>query len=70
MADPKPPPTVSTVERPKYLFMKEVAEELRITYNGLWSIIASGKGPPVLKLNNSVRIPRDGYEKWVKSRTK
>ena len=67
---PKPPPTVSTVEHPKYLFIKECADMLRINYKGMWSIIASGEGPPWVKIRHHVRIPENGFNDWIKSRTK
>jgi predicted DNA-binding transcriptional regulator AlpA len=71
MQEPPPkPPTVSTVERPKYLFIKECAEMLRINYKGMWSIIASGNGPPSFKIRHHVRIPESGFNDWIKSRTK
>lgn len=67
---PSRPPTVSSVEVPRYLFITECADMLRLTYKGMWSILASGDGPPYIKLRNGVRIPQDGFNNWLNSRTK
>jgi len=64
------PPTVSSVEKPKYLFVKECADMLRLSYKGMWSILASGKGPPYVKVNKQVRVPQDGFNDWINSRTR
>jgi predicted DNA-binding transcriptional regulator AlpA len=66
----KLPPTVTSVEKPKYLFIKECADILRISYKGMWSLIASGEGPPHMKIRQNVRIPQDGFNDWLNSRTK
>lgn len=67
---PRLPPTLSSVEKPKYLFIKECAEILRISYKGMWSIIASGHGPPSFKTRQNVRIAESDFNDWIKSRTK
>lgn len=43
---------------------------LRLTYGGMWSILASGKGPPYLKLGHQIRIPQDKFDDWLNTRTK
>jgi excisionase family DNA binding protein len=63
-------PTVSTVEKPTYLFVKECAAILRLSYRGMYSILISGEGPPYVKLRKNLRIPREEFEDWLKSRTK
>ena len=69
-SEPTLPRTVSTVEKPKYLYVKECAELLRLTYKGMYSILISGDGPPYVKLRKELRIPQAGFDDWIKSRTR
>ena len=64
------PPTVSAVEVPKLLFVKECADMLRMSYKGMWSVIASGDGPPSIKIRKAVRVPQDTFVKWLEARTR
>jgi hypothetical protein len=63
-------PTTSSIDHPKYLFVKECADILRLSYKGMWSIIASGNGPPYVKPNKYLRIPEDKFYEWINTRTK
>jgi hypothetical protein len=57
-------PAAST-DLPRYLSIKSCANALQLTYKTMWSIIASGSGPPHIRINDRIRVSEDGFRKWL-----
>lgn len=50
-----------------FLFAKEAAASLRVTYQHFMRVLRSGKGPPFTRVSRTVRIPADDFHTWSRN---
>lgn len=60
----------SEVKVPRLLRIKEVEEQTGLARWRLYELIAEGKGPPVLRIGKTFRVPEDALVKWIEQQTK
>lgn len=59
------PPESKDMSQRLLLTIPQAARSLNISRAMLYSLIAKGKGPPVVHLGRSVRVPAISLRKWV-----
>lgn len=59
------PPESKDIPPRLLLTIPQAASRLNISRAMLYSLIAKGKGPPVIHLGRAVRVPYASLRKWV-----
>jgi predicted DNA-binding transcriptional regulator AlpA len=60
----------SDVKVPRLLSIKEVEEQTGIRRWRLYELRKQGKGPPMLRIGKTFRVPEDALVQWIDEQTK
>ncbi|HXM38302.1 MAG TPA: helix-turn-helix domain-containing protein [Gemmatimonadales bacterium] len=60
----------SEVRVPRLLTIKEVEEKTGIARWRLYELLKQGKGPPVLRIGKTFRVPADALVQWIEEQVK
>ena len=60
----------SEVRVPRLLTIKEIEAKTGIARWRLYELIAEGKGPPVLRIGKTLRVPEDALVQWIEEQVK
>ena len=58
----------SLVSKPGALTLAEAADVLRVSLRHLYSLMAKGEGPPVIRLGRCRIIRREALDQWLVER--
>jgi len=61
---------MGTQQVPKLLRVREAAKLTGIERWRFYEIIKTGKGPPVLRIGRTIRIPEDALVRWIEQQAR